>query len=243
MLKQTLSAEWLKLRRLRIWIVLLALPVASVLIGSANYAMNQGVLQKEWYSLWTQVGLFYSEFFFPVLIAICCAALCRLEHMNKNWNMIMTAPVSVASIYYAKMAICAALLLLVQFFFFLLYIAAGHLLGLPAQFPPEVIGWMVRGWVASLSVAALQFSLSLVIRSFALPIGIGLCAAFAGLGMYVAKLGMFFPHSLLTIGMGVLGQGGLSPHQQFIWVLMNLLYFIILSIYSIRRMSQRDVIA
>ncbi|SHF06979.1 ABC transporter permease [Anaerotignum propionicum] len=102
MLRRCISAEWMKLHHSHIWIILMILPILSVLIGSANFYMNQGVLTKEWYSLWSQVGLFYGEFFFPILIAICCAYMWRLEHHNKNWNMIMTAPVSTTSIFLSK---------------------------------------------------------------------------------------------------------------------------------------------
>ena len=121
MLKRCISAEWIKLRHSNIWIILMILPVISVLIGGANFFMNQGVLTKGWYSLWSQVGLFYGEFFFPILIAICCAYMWRLEHHNKNWNMIMTAPVPAVSIFLAKLIVLAVLLFFVQIFLFLRY--------------------------------------------------------------------------------------------------------------------------
>lgn len=47
MLRRCISAEWMKLRRSRIWWILLILPILSVLVGTANYYMNQGVLMKE----------------------------------------------------------------------------------------------------------------------------------------------------------------------------------------------------
>ncbi|OUQ85690.1 hypothetical protein B5G50_25620 [Brevibacillus brevis] len=100
MLIRCLGAEWVKLRRSRIWLVLLVLPVFSTLIGFANYWMNQAILQNGWYSLWTQVSLFYGEFFLPILIAICCSFACRLEHVNRNWNVILTAPVSTPTIFF-----------------------------------------------------------------------------------------------------------------------------------------------
>ena len=67
MLKRCISAEWLKLSHSRIWVILLILPIISVLIGSANFYLNQGVLKNEWYSLCSQVSLLY------VLKTPCCA--------------------------------------------------------------------------------------------------------------------------------------------------------------------------
>lgn len=118
MLRRCVTAEWMKLRHSHIWVILVVLPLVSILIGCANFYMNQGVLEQEWYSLWSQVGLFYGEFFFPLLIAICCAFMWRLEHLNKNWNMIMTAPVSATTIFVAKLIVVGILLIFVQGFFF-----------------------------------------------------------------------------------------------------------------------------
>lgn len=244
MLRRSLAAEWLKLRHSRLWMILIILPLISVFIGSANYYLNQGVLTKEWYSLWSQVGLFYGEFFFPILIAICCAYLWRLEHLNHNWNMIMTAPVPVASIFLSKLMIIGLLICVVQGILFLLYYAAGHLLGLPRELPEELFGWLLRGWIAGLTIGTLQLALSMRLRSFAVPVGMGLCATFLGLAMYVMDLGLFFPHSLLTIGMGVLSQTGFSSYSEHVlFLLVNLFYMIIISLLAIRWLSKKDVVA
>ncbi|WP_178019755.1 ABC transporter permease [uncultured Paenibacillus sp.] len=242
MLKRCILGEWMKLRHSRIWMILLPLPVMSVLIGCANFYMNRAALQSEWYSLWSQVSLFYGEFFFPILIAICCAYMCRLEHFNKNWNMVMTAPVPTGCIFLAKLAVVGILLVLTQGFFFLLYFCGGKLMGLSSALPMELPGWLFRGWVAALAISAFQLALSVRVRSFATPIGIGLCASFLGLGMYVLHLGMLFPHALLTIGMGVLSQTGLaSAGNHLLFFTMCLMYIAIISLAAIHRMRKSDV--
>ena len=114
-------------------------------------------------------------FFLPILIAICCSYICRLEHLNRNWNMIMTSPVSVANVFLAKLIIVSILILFAQGLFMGLYWLIGTLFSLPGSFPVETIEWTIRGWYASLSISALQLGLSLRIRSFATPIGISLC--------------------------------------------------------------------
>lgn len=238
MLGKCLSAEWMKLRRSRIWPVLWTLPAVSVLIGTFNFSVNQGVLKHEWYSLWSQAGLFYGQFFLPVLIAILCAHLCRLEHLNKNWRLLMTAPVSAAGLFWAKWIVAGTLLAFVQMLFAVLYVLAGKWAGLSSGLPPELAGWLIRGWIAALSVAALQLALSVRIRSFAAPVGIGLCAVFAGLGLYVARLGMFFPHSLLTIGMGVLSRTALSGSDFALFAAMNASYVLGFAAVAVRLVRQ-----
>ncbi|WP_339313460.1 ABC transporter permease [Paenibacillus sp. FSL M7-0896] len=238
---RSVAAEWPKLRRSRMGLVLVSLPVVSLMIGCANFVMNREALQGEWYSLWTQVSLFYGEFFLPILIAICCAFVCRLEHVNRNWNMILAAPVSITSLFIAKLVIVGVLIAGAQTLFLLMYWAAGQMLSLTGAFPKDIILWTVRGWVASLSIAALQLGLSIRIRSFATPIGISLCAVFVGLGLYVLKLGLLFPYSLLTIGMGVLTQRGLTAMENLLFFLMNGVYLVVLSVWSIRRLRYKDV--
>jgi hypothetical protein len=240
-MKQSIFAEWLKLRHSRIGLILAVLPILSLLIGCANYAINQAVLQDGWYSLWTQVSLFYGEFFLPILIAICCSYVCRLEHQNRNWNMVLAAPVPVGSIFFAKWLVVGLLILFAQALFLGLYWLVGTILSLPGALPMETIGWALRGWFATLSISALQLGLSLKFRSFATPIGLSLCGVFVGLGMYVAKLGLVFPFSLLTIGMSVLNQDKLTDTQNLLFWSMNLVFIVAPVSLSIRRLKHKDI--
>ncbi|AXO92660.1 multidrug ABC transporter permease [Bacillus anthracis] len=242
-MKRSISAEWLKLRHSRIELVIAVLPIISMLIGSANYYLNQGALQNGWYSLWTQVSLFYGVFFLPILIAICCSYICRLEHLNRNWNMIMTSTISVANVFLAKLIIISILILFAQCLFIGLYWLIGTLFSLPGLFPLETIEWTIRGWYASISISALQLGLSLRIPSFAIPIGISLCGVFIGLGMYIGKFGMLFPFSLLNIGMSVMSQDKLTTVQNFLFWMINMAFVIIFALRSIKRLKNRDIIS
>jgi hypothetical protein len=90
---------------------------------------------------------------------------------------------------------------------------------------------------------ALQLGLSLRTRSFATPIGISLCAVFIGLGMYTAKLGIFFPFSLLTIGMSVLNQDKLTYVQNILFWVVNMVLIIIFASMSIHRFKNKDMVS
>ncbi len=241
-LKSSIIAEFIKIKHSHIWIVMVTLPSISVLIGCANFSMNIGVLQKEWYSLWSQVGLFYGEFFLPILIGICCAYLCRLEHLNRNWNMTMTTPVPIGNVFLSKLIMAGIISFFIQGLFFTLYYLSGKLIGLNSPFPIEIYGWFIRGWLASLTISTIQLALSIRMKSFAVPIGIGLCFSFIGLGLYVVKLGMIFPYSLLSIGMGIISQQSISGIQWIIFFVVNLFYIVLISRVTIRRMKKIDVV-
>lgn len=238
---RSVSTEWLKLRHSRIGLVLAILPVISLVIGCFNFYFNQAALQDGWYSLWTQVSLFYGEFFLPILIAICCAFVCRLEHNNRNWNLILASPVSVSSVFMSKLIIVSLLIFIVQTLFMVMYWSAGQLLSISGAFPTETIVWGFRGWLSSVAIAALQLGFSIRIRSFAAPIGISLCAVFLGLGMYVVKIGMLFPYSLLTIGMSVLSQREWTPADYLSFFFMNVMFIVLFAAWSVHRLKHKDM--
>lgn len=243
MLKRCMEAEWIKMRRSRVWIALLILPLFSALIGTANFYFNREVLQNEWYSLWSQVGLFYGMFFLPLLVAVACAFSYRQEHHHHNWYSLMTAPLSVSMIFISKLVLLTVYLFIVQIFMIVLYTGAGLLLGFSLPIPHEVFGWAVRGWLASTVIASFQLYLSQRIRSFAIPVGISLACVFLGLGIYVAGAGMFFPHSLLTIGLGVLSQEALSFPNLLLFTVVNICFMITFSFFAIRHLNRADIVA
>ncbi len=117
MLRHAVVAECRKLKGSCIWLAFLFLPAFSVFVGSANFSMNRDILTKEWQSLWTQVSLFYGDLFLAVLLSIYAAYAWRLEHLNHNWNNLMTAPVPVRNIFWSKFLVIAGLSFVTQVFF------------------------------------------------------------------------------------------------------------------------------
>ncbi|WP_412392686.1 ABC transporter permease [Enterocloster bolteae] len=99
MLVKAIYCERMKCKGTLIWPAFLIIPVIPVLLGGGNYLSNLGLLTSEWYSLWTQVTLFYATFFFPPLIGTYCAFLWRYENFNSCRNTLFSAPVSYQTIY------------------------------------------------------------------------------------------------------------------------------------------------
>lgn len=245
MLRKAVLGEILKLKNSFIWYVLIALPLISVLIGCGNFYLNQGILTKQWYSLWTQVSLFYGEFFFPILIAIFCAYTCRLEHMNHNWNNIMTLPINLKNIFLSKLAVISILTAITQIVFVIFYIVAGNMFVFPDSIPKELTGWIVKGWIISISIASIQLYISIKIRSFATPIGISLCLSLFGMGLLIAKpsIGIFFPYSMLGSAMGIIKQSALSINDTVVSICVAFITTIILSEIANRNFKKNDVIS
>ncbi len=202
MLLRCIRAENRKLRGCAIWPVFLIVPMISAGYGTFNYLQNLGLLQSEWYSLFTQHTLFYSMFFFAPLVGIYAAYLWRLEHTGHNWNRIMAAPVPPILLYLAKLAVVLKLALLTQLWVCVLYVACGKLwAGLPGFPPLEILLWIMRGALGSVAIIALQLLLSMVIRSFAVPVLIALAGGVAGMMAVNWDLGLFWPYALMLLGM------------------------------------------
>ena len=202
MLWRCIRAENRKLRGCAIWPVFLIVPMISAGYGTFNYLQNLGLLQSEWYSLFTQHTLFYSMFFFAPLVGIYAAYLWRLEHTDHNWNRIMAAPVPPILLYLAKLAVVLKMALLTQLWVCVLYVACGKLwAGLPGFPPLEILLWIMRGALGSVAIIALQLLLSMVIRSFAVPVLIALAGGVAGMMAVNWDLGLFWPYALMLLGM------------------------------------------
>ncbi len=201
MLFRCIRAELIKLRRSFIWIVFLILPVISAVMGCFNYLQNLEILTSQWYSLWTQVTLFYSNFFFPPLIAVYCSYLWRLENFNHNRNALFTSPIPISTLYMSQFLAIAAITLATQLWIGCLYLIIGLLIGLPGLPPAQILFWLLRGCIGGLAIAALQLLLSAVWRSFALPIAIALLAGVFGVvGAPAPVTGLLFPVFLHASG-------------------------------------------
>lgn len=246
MLVHAISAEYMKLRRSKILLPCIGLPILGVLIGAGNFYANRAALSMpDWQALWTQVALFYGYFFYPILLAICSAYLWRMEHTNHNWNSLMTAPIPVRVIFMAKLMVLVVIGFTVQIFLLLLYWGVGtFLFHFTSAFPVGMaVQWLICGWIAAISVASMQLFLSMWIRSFAIPIGISLGCCIFGLALYVMRIGKLFPNSLLILGVGATDATSVPVGDAISIMTVSLLYTVLFILLSIRYLKKKDVVA
>lgn len=241
MLIRSFRTECMKLRRSMIWLALAVLPLLSAALGTFNYLNNLGILTDQWYSLWTQHELFYCTLFAPALTGVYCAYVCRLEHLNHNWNQVMTLPVTPARIFLSKLMVVSLLSLLTQAVSGLLFLISGKLAGLTAPVPPEVLLWLARGWLSLTVQAAILLCAALLVRSFAIPVGLGILGGFLGLPALIKGFGAWFPFSLLPMSMCT--HNPQEPMQCAGWLFaMNATGFLVLACaFGIWWLKSRDV--
>lgn len=191
----------MKCRGTLLWPALFLIPLIPVILGTGNYLGNLDMLRSGWYSLWTQISLFYSNFFFAPLIGVYCAFFWRYENFHSCRNALFTSPVSYGTIYMGKYLMVCAVTLFSQLWLTLLYLAVGILAGLPGLPPCDIVLWILRGTAGGFVVAAIQFILASVFRSFAFPVVLGVLGGFTGLLAANRTWGIFWPYSLMLLGM------------------------------------------
>lgn len=201
MLLTCVKMEHKKLRHSNLWLVFLVIPLIPTVMGTGNYLQNLGVLKSEWYSLWTQCSLFYSNFFYGPLIGLYCAYIWRVEHLNHNWNQLMTMPVPVWAVFLGKLFLALECTVFLQFWVWALFLGAGRFAGLDGMPPFEILVWLLRGSIGGMGIAALQLLLAMVIRSFAVPIALALLGSIVGFLFSNGGFGLFWPYSLMLMGM------------------------------------------
>ena len=201
MILRVLRAERIKYRRAPVWLAVVILPFFPAVLGTANYLANLEVLQQQWYSLWTQHTLFASYFFLPALLAVFCAWQWRLEYARHNFNNLLAAPVSHWAVYLSKLLPAVGMSFLAQLVTGLLFLAGGAAAGIDTPVPPQLAEWLLCGGLGGMAVCAVQLFLSLLLPSFAIPVAIALVGGIAGLMVTAQGLGLWFPYSLLSLGM------------------------------------------
>ncbi len=241
MLHLCIKSESRKLKHSVIWLACFLIPIIPAIMGTFNYLQNLEILTGEWYALWSQFTLFYAIFFYAPLIALYCSYLWRLEHLNHNWNVLMTMPVSVNSIFFGKLYVICKVTLLTQGWMFFLFFLGGKLAGLDGMPPSMIFFWALRGTVAAIAIGSLQLLLSMCIRSFAVPIGIALAGSVIGLLAANSGWGIFFPYSLMLMGMNSNSYEDKLTGETWQFLLSVLIFFLIFTMASLHMLKNRDI--
>lgn len=240
MLLACVKTERKKLHHSNLWVAFLLIPLLPTVMGAANYMNNLGLLKSEWYSLWTQHSLFYANFFYAPLIALYCSYIWRVEHLNYNWNHLMTMPVSAADVFLSKLLLAMRCTVGLQLWMWVLFLIAGKAVGLPGLPDVQILGWLLRGSLGAFAITALQLVLSMMIRSFAVPIALALLGSVAGLLASNGGLGLFWPYSLMLMGMNANKTEDMVSSSLGFGV-STLVFFLVFTGFGIYWLRRKDV--
>lgn len=246
-----LSAEVLKLKRSQVWAVVVVLPLVMSALGVVNTAASGTGLAEGWDTLWLRTAVFFGLFPLAPGVAVLASLVWRPEHRGGNWTALMSGPVSSARIVVAKTAVVAGLgiaMLAVQLA--AVWVLGAAFFGLDGALPPRYLAVAAVTAAAVIPLAALQSLLSMVMRSFAAPIGVALVGAGLAVVLMTAKVHAaiaVLPYALATrasqLASGAFGDSGALTAGSVAAVLAaTVVLGGVVTAISVRVLDRRDVV-
>ncbi len=231
------SSEILKIRRLKLWIVIILGASISVMLAFTNFFNNYDVFMQPgdnpWIEAWTQVAIFMGPFILPISAAIFTALIFRSEHIGGGWKQILALPVSHTKLYISKFLLVATLMGITQLVVLILFLFFGFIKGVRADIPLiDLILFSLRGWLASLPLIAIQLIPSLHWDNFGIPLGINIAFTLPSLFIANSKLGQFYPWTQPLLAMSPMDETPITSMP--IFYLMILLGFVIPMLFGIK---------
>lgn len=233
MLIKSIYCERLKCKGTLIWPVFITIPIIPVLLGCGNYLANIGILKSQWYSLWTQITLFYSNFFFAPLIGVYCAFLWRYENFNNCRQYMYTRPLKYSTVFLSKYIMVCVITFMTQVWLCVMFTASGKIVSLNGLPPSDIFLWMLRGTLGGFVTATIQFAAAALIKNFAVPVVIGMLGGITGLIAANTSLGIFYPYSLMLLGMNANKSEDMVTNI-FLYFAVSLLYIALFTIIGIK---------
>ncbi|MGE7676364.1 ABC transporter permease [Lysinibacillus sp. NPDC094403] len=235
MFTRLFSVELLKMKRSNYWLLVIIGPVIGVSLGLWNFFQNIDVFivskdDNGWLEAWTQVELFYSSLIYPILVGVFAALVCRSEHTGRGWKMLLALPVTRSKVYMSKLVLIILLVAWTQMCLLIFYLCLGWILSIPGTIPWRLLlGFIAKGWLATLPLAAIQLILSIKWSSFSIPIAINIILTLPVLLAVNSSYGQFYPWAQPALAM--------SPPDETPIQSLSVFYTVILITFSISIIS------
>ena len=100
--------------------------------------------------------------------------------------------------------------------------------------------WGEETW-GGMVIAALQLLLSMVIKSFSIPVVIGLLGGISGMLINVAGMGLYWPYGLMMIAMNSNQSDDLLSGRMILFLVMSIFYLSGAACISLLLLKKRDV--
>ena len=235
---KTFKAEWQKLRHSgMIWLLIGATAFIPVIITLAGFFIEPSKDGSAWNEFIRSNFQGFTGFFYPLFVVIMILRIVYLEHKSDTWKLMETQPVSKASLFVSKWEVAAIISLFALIGLLLFSLIGGLVLQTftkDSGFEKGSIDWVsiahviLRYWIGSLAIISIQYFFSLLIKSFAWPMSIGLVAIIAGSTLVQFGVLSWWPYAapILTIVSydgGAAGQFLLSHEKiSLLWTLLFL---------------------
>ena len=204
------QAEWLKRRRsLASWLVVagsLFTPAIIIVARLVRHEQLQQIYSASdfWRRLWNNSWESMAIFFLPMGAILATSLITQIEFKNNGWKQVHSLPLSLATIYFSKLAVIV--LMVVQFFVLFNVAIYGSAVipyalvsGVPYPPGPLPLSKFLEDdllfLVDCLPIVGAQYLMSVRFRNFLVPVGIGFLAWVGALGALRWEFGYLFPYT------------------------------------------------
>lgn len=206
----SLQSEWLKKRRsLASWLVIAGALFTPAIILTARLKNHQALpalnaADDFWQRLWNQSWESMGVFLLPIGIILATALVAQIEYKNNTWKQLHTTPQFLTTIFLAKFLVILIMLAQVFVLFNLgIYLSAviPSLVFSSVPHPAAPIPFQdfwnanVNFFVDCLPILALQYLLSLHLKNFLVPVGVGFAVWFLGIGLLAWEYSFLLPYN------------------------------------------------
>ena len=188
------KAELLKIRRSNaLWLTV----VGAIFIPFVNFikliSLPDMFVSKMKDDLWV---IFINDnwavatsFLMPVYIILLVSLVTQIEYGNNTWKQVYTTPRSYADVFFTKFFVINFLIIACFVLFTILIVASGYatsVINHAYEFLSTPVPWshllalMVKMYVSILGIMAIQYWISMRVKNFIIPIGIGMALIIVG---------------------------------------------------------------
>lgn len=187
MLHELFTLELLKLRRSRVLLLTVAIPLLLVLVNALMLARRvplAAIDGAQWLRFWESVSAQWCYPVMPLHIALVTALMNGQEHRCHGWRMLLTLPVSQLQLFTVKafvawLAALAAMMIVIASAASSVLVLAAAGARLQGAFAFDIGTLMGTLALTMLPVVAIQHALSWRVRNLAAPLALGVAATLA----------------------------------------------------------------
>lgn len=202
--------EWLKKKRSFVsWLVVSGAFFTPAIVIVARLVRQDGLPRLYadpafWSTLWKNVWESMALFFLPMCAILIVSLITQIEFRNNAWKQVHALPIGRSTIYFSKylvvLLMMAGLFVLFNFGIYLSAIVPWLLVGsMPYPHAEVPIGTFLREnglyFVDCLPIVAAQYAMSMRLRNFMVPIGVGFLTWVGALGALPWKFAYVIPYT------------------------------------------------
>lgn len=233
------KAEILKCRKTAAyWLTLLAgmfVPLVSgiMLVGKQDHFIKR-LGDDTWRNYMTMNWQPAAAFFLPMYVILVTSLVVQVEYRNNAWKQVYASPRSYADVFFSKFLVVHMLVLGSLFFFNLSMVLTASVANLVnggykffrTALPLKEM-FMVTGkmYVAVLAMTAIQYWISMRLKNYVAPVGIGLALLVTALMIMSWERIAIFPYAYTALTyFAELNKGNMShQYYSFVWFVVVVL--------------------